>query len=281
MPASWVLHWSEQIVLSIGEFSKVTGLTVKTLRFYHEEWILVPRNVDRATGYRSYDESQIETARVISHLRSLDFPVAEIKAIFLSEGDDEALAALFERQKMMLEGRLRHYQSVKRSLDQFIAAERQVLQMMDTNGAITEKQIPKVLAAGIRAKGKYSECGQLFGKLFRAFGWSASGPPFLLIYDSEYQDSDADYEACVPVRKKKVVEGVHIRELPEQLCMTLMHKGPYEQIGLAYSKLLAAIRRKGMTPELPSREVYLKGPGMLFRGNPNNYVTEIQIPVKG
>jgi effector-binding domain-containing protein len=31
---------------------------------------------------------------------------------------------------------------------------------------------------------------------------------------------------------------------------------------------------------LPTREVYLKGPGMIFRGNPKNYVTEIQIPVE-
>jgi DNA-binding transcriptional MerR regulator len=267
-------------VLSIGEFSKVTGLTVKALRFYHEEGILVPRYVDRATGYRSYEEGQIETARLISHLRGLEFPVAEIKAVFASQDDDEALAALFERQKAVLEERLRHYHSVKRSLDQFLEAERQVLQMFETSGAITEKKIPKLLAAGIRTKGKYSDCGQLFGKLFRAFGWSASGQPFLLIYDKEYRELDADYEACVPIRKKKSVEGIDVKELPEQACMTLLYKGPYEQIGLAYSKLLAAIRQRGLTPESPSREVYLKGPGMLFRGNPKNYVTEIQIPVK-
>jgi DNA-binding transcriptional MerR regulator len=48
---------------SIGEFSQVTGLSVKTLRFYHEKGILVPSSVDDATGYRCYDSSKIEKAR--------------------------------------------------------------------------------------------------------------------------------------------------------------------------------------------------------------------------
>jgi DNA-binding transcriptional MerR regulator len=47
----------------IGEFSKVTGLSVKTLRFYHEKGILVPSSVDEATGYRFYDSSKVEKAR--------------------------------------------------------------------------------------------------------------------------------------------------------------------------------------------------------------------------
>jgi DNA-binding transcriptional MerR regulator len=268
-------------VLSIGEFSKITGLTVKALRFYHEEGILVPRYVDKGTGYRSYEEEQIETARLIAHLRSFEFPIQEIKAIFASSEDDEALDQVFERQKKVLEDRLRHYQNVKRSLEQFLAAERQVLQMIDATGGIQEKTIPAMLAAGIRTKGKYSDCGGLFGKLYRAFGFAASGPPFLLIYDSEYKELDADYEACIPLRKNKTAEGVNVRELPAVKCVTMIHKGPYEQIGLAYSKILGEIKARKLEIELPSREVYLKGPGMLFRGNPKNYITEIQIPLQG
>lgn len=267
-------------MLSIGEFSKVTGLTVKALRFYHEEGILIPRAVDRETGYRSYDESQIETARLISHLRGLEFPVAEIKAIFASREDEDAIAEVFARQKAVLEERLRHYQSVKRSLDQFLAAERQVRAMSEAIGTISEKLIPTQLAAGIRTKGKYSECGKLFGKLFRLVGWSAAGPPFLLVYDAEYKEHDADYEACVPIKTAKKVEGVNVQELPEARCITMVHQGPYEQIGISYAKVLAEIKVRKLAPQLPSREVYLKGPGMLFRGNPKNYLTEIQIPVR-
>ena len=49
-------------MFSIGEFSKITGLTVKTLRFYHEQSLLAQAQIDNQTGYRYYDDRQIETA---------------------------------------------------------------------------------------------------------------------------------------------------------------------------------------------------------------------------
>src|ERR1051325_1512479 len=65
----------------IGEFSRVTGLTVKTLRYYHEERLLVPAFVDPRTDYRYYDPNQVESARAIAFLRSLDVPVAEVRRV--------------------------------------------------------------------------------------------------------------------------------------------------------------------------------------------------------
>jgi DNA-binding transcriptional MerR regulator len=69
-------------VFTIGDFSKITGLTVKTLRFYHEQGLLEPSAVDAETGYRYYDRSKIEAARVITCLRSLDFTLEEIREIY-------------------------------------------------------------------------------------------------------------------------------------------------------------------------------------------------------
>jgi DNA-binding transcriptional MerR regulator len=43
-------------VFSIGEFSKITGLTVKTLRFYHEQQLLPPASIDDRSGYRYYSD---------------------------------------------------------------------------------------------------------------------------------------------------------------------------------------------------------------------------------
>jgi effector-binding domain-containing protein len=62
--------------------------------------------------------------------------------------------------------------------------------------------------------------------------------------------------------------------------MTLLHKGPYEQLGHSYAVILEHVKRSGFEVEIPTREVYLKGPGMIFKGNPRNYLTEIQIPIK-
>lgn len=59
--------------------------------------------------------------------------------------------------------------------------------------------------------------------------------------------------------------------------MTLLHKGPYEELGRAYERLLKYAKEKGYEFASPCREVYLKGPGMIFKGNPQNYLTEIQM----
>jgi DNA-binding transcriptional MerR regulator len=74
---------------SIGEFSQVTGLSVKTLRFYHEKGILVPSSVDETTGYRFYDAGKVEKARVIMRLRQMEFSIEDIAAV-LGECSDEA-----------------------------------------------------------------------------------------------------------------------------------------------------------------------------------------------
>lgn len=54
---------------------------------------------------------------------------------------------------------------------------------------------------------------------------------------------------------------------------------PYTELGKSYERLFAYLHEKGLKAQLPSREVYLKGPGMLFRGNPRKYLTEIQVRV--
>jgi DNA-binding transcriptional MerR regulator len=86
-------------VFTIGEFSKITGLTVKALRFYHEQGLLIPTNADDETGYRDYDRSKIETARSITHLRTLDLSLDEIGTILRCAGDDADLRDVMERQK--------------------------------------------------------------------------------------------------------------------------------------------------------------------------------------
>ena len=108
---------------TIGEFSKITGLTVKTLRFYHEQGLLIPTSVDEETGYRYYDRSKIETARSITHLRSLNLSLDEIGTILKSAGDDADLREVMERQKFLLETKIQRYREVVRSLNQFLADE--------------------------------------------------------------------------------------------------------------------------------------------------------------
>jgi DNA-binding transcriptional MerR regulator/effector-binding domain-containing protein len=266
-------------MFTIGEFSKLSGLTVKTLRFYHEEGLLVPAFVDPDTGYRYYNEVQIETARVIVYLRGLEFPIGDIKQLLAAE-DEHGLLDRLEQQRSQIKAQIKRLQQTVRSLDQFIAEERQGQAMSETPAEVTEKNVDALLVAGIRMKGRYSECGKGFGQLGRSFGRLTCGKPLMLHYDSEYHEDDADFEACLPIRQRKSVEGVSVRELPGVRCVALVHQGPYDQLGRSYAKLLKWIKQHNYKVVLPTREVYLKGPGMIFKGNPKNYVTEIQIPVE-
>ena len=271
----------EASMFTIGEFSRVTGLTVKTLRFYHEEGLLAPSFVDPQTGYRHYDPGQVETARTIAYLRGLEFPVAEIRELLRLGADDEDLLKTVERHKATIEEKVRRLRKVARSLDQFIAEQRQGRVMAQGTNEVREKVLEPLLVAGVRMKGRYSDCGKGFSRIGKAMGRYICGAPLLLHYDTEYKEDDADFEACFPIRQAKVVEGISVRELHGGRCVSLLHRGPYEQLGHSYARILLHVKDKRYCVAVPTREVYLKGPGMFFKGNPRNYVTEIQLPLGG
>lgn len=145
---------------------------------------------------------------------------------------------------------------------------------------VREKDLEPVLIAGVRMKGKYADCGKGFAKIGRRFGRHISGKPMLLIYDTEYRETDADFEACMPVSKGASVEEISVRELPGGHAVTLLHAGPYDQLGRTYEKLLSYIQERGYQATTPCREIYIEGPGMLLHGNPQKYVTEVQMLVE-
>src|ERR1041385_5215966 len=150
---------------SIGEFSQITGLSVKTLRFYHEKGLLAPSSVDESTGYRFYDAAKIEKARVIMRLREMEFSLEDIAAV-LDECDDEAgILEQLEQQKQRLQQRMQEDREIVRSLDGIIATEKAARRLLETGGfAVEEKSIEPMLVAGVRMKGKYSECGAGFSR---------------------------------------------------------------------------------------------------------------------
>lgn len=265
---------------SIGEFSRMSGLSVKTLRLYHEKGLVVPARVDEGTGYRYYSAANLDRARVVARLRAMEFPLETIRAMLDRYDDESDILEYLERHTSGLQAKLASYREITTSLAQLIRQEREAQRIMATTTfEIEEKDVPAQLIAGVRMKGHYSDCGKGFAKIGRSLGRYLHGKPFCLYYDGEYKEEDADLEACIPVRERKEVEGISIRELPGAHCVTLLHKGPYEELGRSYEKVLGYVKERGYSAQLPSREVYLKGPGMILRGNPKKYLTEIQIPV--
>lgn len=273
------LHKGEKM-FSIGEFSKISGLSIKALRLYHEQGILTPEVVDQESGYRYYDYNNVERARVISLLRQMMFSLEDIKQILASGGDDGDALSFLEQHRVQLENKIREMKEATLSISRIIDNENEAKTLLEQNDyQIAEKLLAPQLVAGIRLKGKYSDCSQSFAKLGRAMGWNIAGKPLNLYFDSEYKEEGADFESCFPIKKEKSVLGVSIRKLEGGKAITLLHKGAYDQIGRSYAKIFAYLNEKGLKTSVPSRETYIKGPGMIFKGKPSNYLTEIQMVV--
>jgi effector-binding domain-containing protein len=145
---------------------------------------------------------------------------------------------------------------------------------------VGEKDVDEVLVAGLRWKGRYSDVGGAFQRLAKLAGRHIRGKPMNLYYDADYKEADADMETCYPVHSKmKPGKGIELHRLPGGQCVYLVHKGPYDLLSRSYAKVMDYVQTKKYRALTPSREIYLKGPGMIFRGNPENYLTEIQIMI--
>ncbi len=264
---------------SIGEFSRITGLTVKTLRFYHEKQLLIPARVEPGTSYRSYGRRNVETARVIVALRKLEFPLEQIAEILNGCEDDVDLLDHLRTRRDEIAREIESRRDIARTLDAIITQSQTGGIMNTSQFQVEEKQVEPVLVGGIRMRGRYSDCGDGFRKLGRSLGRHISGKAMMLCYDGEYRENDADFEVCMPVRRSVKVEGVDVRELPGGRAVSLLHQGPYDEIGGTYQKLFEYLSENGLKTEPPCREIYVKGPGMIFKGNPQKYLTEVQLLV--
>ncbi len=268
-------------LFSIGEFSRISGLTIKTLRFYDDNGLLKPARIDPVTGYRFYDADSADRARVIARLRDLQFPLETIATILADCGDEADLLGHFERQQRIIQERLRADRRIAKTLARAIADEREASRAAaEDKSRVEEKRVDALIVAGIRMKGRYEESGRAFSRLGKTLGRHASGKPLTLHHDGEYREEDADFEPCFPLREPvSAPADVYVRALPAATCLCVLHRGSYSQLGRSYKKVLAEAKRRGAAFALPTREVYLKGPGMIFRGDPRRYLTEIQIPL--
>ena len=264
---------------TIGEFSQASRLTVKALRFYHEQGLLQPARVDGETGYRYYDDGSLVRAQAITWLRGLDFTIQEIRELLADPSrEDGDLAGLLARKVEEISRKAEHYRKVRKEIELFLAREKEI-QMLQVKDTVEEKTLDDVLIAGLRFRGRYTDVGKRLGDLARRVGRVIAGSALSLYYDSEFKEEDADIEVAFPVRKPLRGEGIDCRILKGGRALTLIHRGPYSEIGRTYKRLFDYLGEKGLSPLTPSREVYLKGPGMLFAGNPKKYLTEVSILV--
>ncbi len=260
----------------ISDFSKITNLSVKALRYYDEEQILAPSRRDQETGYRYYSGEDFQKAQLITLLRSLDFTISEIKEVLSNSSDTADLSCYLEEKRRMIEARVRGEKELIKKINLYIKPkDREEISM---NYQIEKKEIEPVVVASIRYKGKYSDVGKYIGMLYKAVRGNAAGPPIQLYHDADYVEEEADLELCVPTGKIISHPGVAGKKLPAVKAICTTHVGSYEKLHLAYKALVDYANEHQLNCSTPSREIYVKGPGMIFKGNEDRYVTEIIIP---
>lgn len=263
-------------MISIGEFSKTTSLTVKTLRYYHDLQILAPAKIDSESGYRYYNGESFARAEKIKLLKEYGFTLNEIKNIFEKCTGDEDLADFIRKKRDDIRQKIAEYKKMEQKLN-ILSSYTGVRQNHFDH--IREVQLEDIPILSLRYKGRYADMGEKIGPLYKKAGRWAKGKPFALYHDGEYREDDADIEAALEVKKLKEFPGFTARILKGGKAVCTIYKGPYGEQGQAYLKLFDYCEQKGYRPVYPLEEYFLKGPGMIFPGNPQKYLTEIRIRV--
>lgn len=263
-------------VYKIGEFSKITGLTVKALRYYDEQEILVPSSRGE-NNYRLYNEQDFDKAVIIKLLRSFEFSMLEIRDVLnLCSNSDDLQYVLREKQEMIKQTIIAEKKRIKK-LEQYLVPINTDLTF--TEYEIVMKEISPINIASIRFKGQYSELDKYVPKLYHAVKDLRAGSHFNIYYDEECVE-EADIELCLPVKSfiSMSTNEVKQRSLPALKALSTVHKGSYDNLKYAYKALFDYATVHSLKLIAPSREVYIQSPGMLFKGNPSSYITEILMP---
>lgn len=256
-------------MIKIGDFSKLTHVTVKALRHYARLGLLRPAWTDRFTGYRYYTLSQIPRLNRILALKELGFSLDQIKPMLDSELPIEQLRALLRQKQAEL---MEHLQTEQQRLHQVEAR----LQGIEHSAGgldqpIAVKHIPAQTVAALRGRislrSAAKACDQMRSELksWLAFsGISRTGPWLVLHHDREYSELAMDLELAVvleaplPANRKRSAGTITVRCLPEVPVMaSLVHTGPIESLQQCYTALYAWIEANGYRINGPWREVTL------------------------
>jgi Predicted transcriptional regulators len=264
-----------ETMYKISDFSKITSLTIKALRYYDKENMLTPSYRDNENSYRYYDENDFQKAQFIALLRSLDFSISEIKDVLANCNNPKDLPYYLEEKKNMIESKISKEKELIKKISLYIKPKNK--EDICMNYKIEVKEIAPVMVASIRYKGKYSDVGKYIGTIYKAVKSNVAGAPFNCYYDAEFKE-DADIELCVPTTKLIGNSNVTAKKLPAIKAICTTHTGSYTTINLAYKAIVDYTNEHNLICLTPAREVYVKGPGMIFKGNESNYVTEIIVP---
>ncbi|HEX5018471.1 MAG TPA: MerR family transcriptional regulator [Actinomycetes bacterium] len=137
--------------LSIGQFARLSGLSIGALRHYDELGIITPSRVDRDTSYRQYRHEQLDDARLVATLRELELPLEEIRELLASDDPIERRAVLI-RHRNRLDARVTRLGRVLHQLMHLIDPSTPQEETMTKETAVASEldaQTQKALAASL------------------------------------------------------------------------------------------------------------------------------------
>jgi DNA-binding transcriptional MerR regulator len=264
-------------LLNIGEFSRMTHLSVKALRHYHDVGILEPAAIDPYSGYRSYDAGQVTPAQVIRRLRDLGMPLDSIRAVLkapdLAARNREIVAHL-ERMERQLE----QTQAAVSGLRALLGgpAPRPEIQFR-TIPAVTALAVAQVVTVEDAMTWAVEVCAEL-AETLRVAGLAPAGPLGALFPGEFFELERSEITLFRPV--EPVTETPRLRAGRVRLtkisgieAAVAVHNGPAEDSDRTYGALGTAVAERAIGVDGPIREYYPDG----FEAEP--YRAEICWPV--
>ena len=216
--------------IPIGRFSKMTRLSVKTLRLYDRRSLLKPAVVDPVTRYRYYSAEQLRDAELIRTMRSLE----EIAKLMATDDEAGRVAALAQQRTRLVE-----QMAARQRMADYLQA------LIEHRDVYVEYQIEvvegsPVPVASVRIETRLSGMGRAVGDGFSALVTNVAkanvvqtGSPLVIFHDVIDEDASGEVEMCVPVPAGiNELAGLTIRDLEGGLVATTLHKGPTRWWGL-------------------------------------------------
>ena len=270
-------------MLKIGEFSKLSRISIRMLRHYDEIGLLTPETTDPFTSYRYYGEGQLVTAGRIAALREMGFSLAETAQMLDNWGDRQAVERCLLARRSEAETVLTAAQRRVRLLDTAIERLRKDEASMKYD--VTVKTVPERYVASLRQIiPSYDREGDLWRLLCAetAHLHIQDGDPALctvVFYDGEYKETDVDVEIQKSV-KGAYPDTKHVRfkTLPAVTVASATFQGSYDQITEANAAVAAWAEANGYAFDGLAFNIYHVSPHETQ--DPAQFVTEVCYPVR-